>query len=323
MSPRLGRLSRRAFTLIELLVVIAIIAILIGLLLPAVQKVREAAARMKCQNNLKQLGIALHSHNDAQGSLPPGQYNNFYGNDAPWIRGCWVQAILPYIEQDNLYKSYQSSMTFNGGWALTCAGKETVISTLVCPSDSNSPKIATVDTNTVYSSTGATTGGVQQGLHTNYVTCSGSSLVSPPGTTTAIGTNGVFYVKSKHSVANIPDGTSNTVFASEILLVPDVGTNDLRGRYCNSWYGNNNFVTLNPPNSTVADIVGYQGISTTYAPSSLVGTTSPTGLTARSRHTGGVNALMGDGSVRFVSNSINAATWQAMGTRDGGEVITN
>jgi prepilin-type N-terminal cleavage/methylation domain-containing protein len=301
---------RRGFTLIELLVVIAIIAILIGLLLPAVQKVREAAARAKCQNNLKQLGLALHSHNDAYGVLPPGQYNNFYSNDAPWIRGCWVQPILPFIEQDNLYRIYDTARQSNGNWALVVPNKETIIPTLVCSSDPSSPKTQTVDMNNVNGVN------VVQGLHTNYVTCSGSTAY----TSTGLSQNGVFYVKSQNAVARIADGTSNTVFASEILVVPDSGTNDLRGRYCNSWYGNNNFTTLNLPNTTLPDQVGYQGISTVRAPSTL--NPGAPALFARSGHATGVNALMGDGSTRSISNSISLVAWQAMGTREGGETIT-
>jgi prepilin-type N-terminal cleavage/methylation domain-containing protein/prepilin-type processing-associated H-X9-DG protein len=312
------RIRRSGFTLIELLVVIAIIAILIGLLLPAVQKVREAAARMKCSNNLKQLGLALHNHNDTFNVLPPGQYNNFYENDAPWIRGCWVQPTLPFMEQDNLYRIYDTARQANGNWALVVPNKDTIIPTLVCPSDGNSPKTQTRDTNVVNGVS------VVQGLHTNYVTCSGSTLLIRPGN---LG-NGVFYVKSKNKVATIADGTSNTVFASEILVVPDsTSANDLRGRYCNAWYMNNGFTTAQLPNTTLPDVVGYQGISTVRSPSQLVGngtgTADAVGLYARSNHTGGVNALMGDGSVRFVSNSINLTVWQAMGTREGGEVVVN
>src|SRR5438876_5888266 len=98
MAP--GLRARRGFTLIELLVVIAIIAVLIGLLLPAVQKVREAASRSKCQNNLKQLGLGLHAHHDAAGGFPPARVN------ASTISCSWPPFVLPYIEQDAIYKLY-------------------------------------------------------------------------------------------------------------------------------------------------------------------------------------------------------------------------
>jgi len=309
MSRTTGR-RRPAFTLIELLVVIAIIAILIGLLLPAVQKVREAAARMQCSNNLKQLGIALHSYHDTNGKLPPGQYNTFYSNDAPWIRGCWVQPILPYIEQDNLYKTYDAARQTNGDWALLCPNKDTKIKTFTCPSDPNGGKTQTRDTNTI--------GGVaqMQGLHTNYVLCASSGYYTANGQTM----DGTFYVKSENKLVQITDGTSNTVFASEIRLSPDVTANDLRGRYCNSWEGNNLFSTLNPPNTTVADGQQYQGQPIVGAPLANGGPAA-LALYARSAHTGGVQSLMGDGGVRFVSNTINPVAWRSMGSRAGGEVI--
>src|SRR5687768_7033101 len=134
------RRPRHAFTLIELLVVIAIIAILIGLLLPAVQKVREAAARMKCQNNLKQLGIGMHAHHDALGFLPYGQANDFYSEftGSPSVgfdRGCWAHFILPYIEQGPLYQLFEASSRANG-WALLSTRKDTLVPIFVCPSDS-------------------------------------------------------------------------------------------------------------------------------------------------------------------------------------------
>jgi prepilin-type N-terminal cleavage/methylation domain-containing protein/prepilin-type processing-associated H-X9-DG protein len=307
--PRL-RSSCRAFTLIELLVVIAIIAILIGLLLPAVQKVREAAARMKCSSNMRQVAIALHSCHDTNGVFPMGQYNNFYANDGPFIRGCWVIPTLPFMEQQALYQNYANSNTANG-WALLATGKSTIVPPLVCPTDPSSPKTTTQDGNT-------TTAGIfeVQGLHTNVVVCAGST-----GYGNGLLTNGIFYVKSKMKIPGIGDGTSNTLMLSEILVVPDAGANDLRGRYANSWYGNSWFSTLYPPNTTVPDGVGYQGVSTVKAPS-----TSNTGnpyLSARSGHTNGVNVTMADGSTRFVSNSVNAQNWSFMGTANGGETVGN
>jgi len=315
------RVRRVAFTLIELLVVIAIIAILIGLLLPAVQKVREAAARLKCQSNMKQLGIALHNYNDSNGSLPPGQWNGFYSNDAPWIRGCWVQPLLPFIEQEPLYNLWMQYQAVNGGWALVVPNKDTVISTLICPSDPYSPKTQTRDGNAVMvtPTAGAATVSQVQGLHVNYVLCTGSTYYTPSG----LGMNGAFYVKSKSKVGAIPDGTSNTVFGSEIRVSPDVTANDLRGRYCNSWEGNNLFSTLNPPNTTVPDTQSYQGQSIVGAPLQTAPSTSQLALYARSGHSGGVNAVMGDGSVRFVSNSISPIVWQAQGTINGGETAAS
>ena len=292
---------------------IAIIAILIGLLLPAVQKVREAAARAKCSNNLKQLALGLHNHHDAILTFPPGQFNDFYRNDPPWIRGCWIHPTLPYIEQGNLYAQFEAQVQGNG-WALfgnNGPNKSTIISPLVCPSDPNSPKTQTRDTNTVNG-----VAGVVQGLHTNYVANAGSTVYGQVGTNL----NGMFFVKSKTRITDATDGSSNTLMLSEILLVPDTTTNDLRGRYCNSWYGNSWFGTLRTPNTTVADVVGYQGISTTFAPSTVVTATPNAFLAARSRHTGGVNAAMCDGSIRFVRTAVDALVWLNAGTRSGGEV---
>ena len=296
-----------------MLVVIAIIAVLIGLLLPAVQKVREASARATCQNNLKQLGIAFHNYHSVEGCFPIGQYNDFYVNTpATWIRGCWVHQLLPYIEQENLYEVFRAAKAFCN-WALLSPSKDTKIKGLLCPSDPNSPKVQTIDRNT-------TTDGVAntiQGLHSNYVVCSGSTYYA-----TGRNLNGIFYVESNTRVTDITDGSSNTLMASEICVSPDVTADDLRGRYCNSWEGNNWFSTVEPPNTSVPDIQQYEGQSIKQAPMTNAGSgssaTSQDFLAARSYHSGVVNVLFADGSTRSITNDVDPNVWKELGSRASG-----
>lgn len=304
-------MKRNGFTLVELLVVIAIIGVLVALLLPAVQAAREAARRMQCQNHLKQIGLAMHNYHDTHLRLPPGQWNNFYSNDAPWIRGCWIQPMLPFIEQRNLYEIYDTARKTNGDWALVVPNKDTIIKALICPSDGNSPKTKTIDQNSVNGTN------VMQGMHTNYAVCSGN---------TAYGTNGsalegIFYTKSFHRLADITDGTSSTLLASEICVVPDTSANDLRGRYCNSWEGNSWFTTLNPPNTTVPDTQCYQGVTIKNAPQTTIANNGTQALYARSYHPTAVNTALADGSVRTITNSINLVTYKALSSRQGGETV--
>jgi len=304
MSPI--RPNHRGFTLIELLVVIAIIAILIGLLLPAVQKVREAAARATCSNNMKQVALGLHAHHDALLLFPMGQQNTLGTNHATNgnNRQCWEQPLLPYIEQGPLYAQIQASQPTVGTYSIT--GVDSKIKTLMCPSDPNAGKNVTVPGNA-------------QGFHGNYVLCAGNTLFGDTGQGTAL--NGMFYCLSKTKISEVTDGTSNTLMGSEVLIALDTTTHDLRGRYNNTWQGNTLFSALHQPNTTVGDRSDYCN-AIPKAPCQALGGTS-TVQSARSMHTNGVNVVLADGSVRFVQNGVTLTTWQNAATRAGGEVLAN
>jgi prepilin-type N-terminal cleavage/methylation domain-containing protein len=309
--------DRRAFTLIELLVVIAIIAVLIALLLPAVQQARESARRTQCKNNFKQLGIALHNYHDTFLVFPPGELN-FIGADLrtpPYggARSCWMQQILPYIDQTALYGTFSASVT-SGAYAFQWPGHETVIPALMCPSDAVSPKTITA---------GAATPAASQGFSGNYVLCAGSTDYGANGATSGLNTgtnlNGMFYCLSRTSMKSMSDGSSNTLVGSEILLTADTATHDLRGRYYNSWEGNVLFSTLLPPNTPTGDrsVNGYC-INSLRKPCAASGNSVQY---ARSPHTGGVHVVLGDGAVRFVSDNISNLTWNALGTRANDDTV--
>jgi prepilin-type N-terminal cleavage/methylation domain-containing protein len=203
-SPRRAR--RRAFTLIELLVVIAIIALLIGLLLPAVQKVREAAARMSCSNNLKQLGLAMHNYHDTVGKFP------YLRSGGGQNRHTWALLLLPYIEQDNVFKVYQANIPgvnktdgYNNHTSADpqiVAARQAQVKTFFCPSRRVSPSLSPI-----------TTGSSVTGVPSDYAACTGDTNVAP--------TTGVFQlVNSNHMnalsrIADITDGTSNTLMIGE------------------------------------------------------------------------------------------------------------
>lgn len=307
------------FTLIELLVVIAIIAILIGLLLPAVQKVREAAARMKCSNNIKQLALSLHGFHDSNGNLPAGQplgfyYGNWYsvpGGPAERNRSNWAGELLPFVEQTAMGSQLQSWLQTLPNYTCFAPFSSNIISTYVCPSDPNSPKVAAASGN-------------PQGFHTNYVACHGSSFATPTADQRGLNLDGVMYGISKVRLTDITDGTSNTAMMSELLQGSDTaaGGHDVRGRMWNTIHAGTTFTTLYPPNSSIGDnTMGYCGS----APGAPCGSQSITNAfsLARSRHAGGVNVGLADGSVRFVTNSVTPSTWLWMGTRAGGEVLPN
>ena len=306
-------LRRRGFTLIELLVVIAIIAVLIALLLPAVQQAREAARRSQCKNNLKQLGLALHNYHDSLKVFPPGMFNYIqdpYSSPGNPIQGnakSWMLMILPYIDQGPLYNvfaPYFSSAT----QAYSYPQNSTVISVLMCPSDPSNPRVQ-----------------AGEGFFGNYVLCGGSNTWGARGTnqdSTGKTANGMFYPISSTRLADVTDGASNTILGGEINL-PNGSGFDVRGSYYNAEHMGTLFVTANPPNSSVYDLQSHcQSGPLPFAPCTGFGTAGPGFVgSARSYHIGGAHVVMGDGAVRFVSSNVSTTIFQALGSRNGSEVV--
>lgn len=296
------RCSRRAFTLIELLVVIAIISVLIGLLLPAVQKVREAAARMKCQNNLKQIGLALHNYHSAYQKFPMGIHSvatatNEEGHGPGWG---WAAFLLPYLEQENLAR--QIDFTVDIADPRHAAVRVTPLSIFRCPSDDGPDRIA------IPSEHG---GIICDVAFANYVGMGGTYEVSEyPDTNTGV------FLRNRHiRIADIRDGTSNTIMVIERASSRSPLT---------TWVG---AVThaINPPlnpafheeeaPTLVLTQTGEAADQRT--PNNRLGHVED----ASSSHPGVTCCLLGDGSVRVIQDTINPVIWEALGTRSGGEPI--
>jgi prepilin-type N-terminal cleavage/methylation domain-containing protein len=304
------RLMRRGFTLIELLVVIAIIAILIALLVPAVQKVREAAARAQCTNNLKQLMLAVHGFHDANKSMPA------YLGAGGCCWGTWVVPIMPYIEQANAANLYQNwGGTDSTGIRYGAAPNTTNVTTvryavMSCPSDENNSPISNI-TNHNYAVNIGNTGNNQP------ATLNGVLNGGAPFKQATVQFNKTCSMK----LTSISDGTSNTVGMAEVLQ--GVGS-DLRGFV---WWGDAAGITgYLPPNTSLPDVIyttGYcnnlpqRGRPCTGVPTA----TNPSMFAARSQHTGGVNVGLCDGTVRFVNNNIALLTWQALCSAQGGDLV--
>jgi prepilin-type N-terminal cleavage/methylation domain-containing protein/prepilin-type processing-associated H-X9-DG protein len=303
MSPL--RAVRRGFTLVELLVVIAIIAILIGLLLPAVQKVRDAADRAHCQNNLKQWALAMHNYHDVYKHFPIGARNN--------PRQTWVMHLWPYIEQtplsnrDNLNIPFYVPPGTIGGTLDGLCGQWVPL--YYCPSDTGSD----LDSPSAY----------YQRRRGNYVVNWGNTLYDTPPPT---GKAPFYHVNGNRStpglvrMASIRDGTSQTLLMSEVLMATSHDDNDWRGDIQND-DGTFHFMTLTTPNSSAPDVVNWA--IPNGDPAMPVTTAGAEYNAARSRHTGGVNAALCDGSVTFITNGVSLATWQALGTMDGNDVVGN
>ena len=301
------RASRTGFTLIELLVVIAIIAVLIGLLLPAVQKVRAAASRTKCSNNLKQIALAVHGFHNAQNRFPENTLEGPSGPYGPQTKAwSWLARILPNAEQNSLYQqSGALSRTLYEGRDVTA----TPIKLFQCPSDTAGPPRDDA------ADLGVWNPPVIDAAPTNYKGVSGANWGwgdpkwrNPDANGNWDGLNqgdGVFYRtdwKSPKGLSAIADGTSNTFLIGE--SVPDY-THWFAWAYANSATA----TCAIPPNAQYPLDDDYTW-NWEYASS------------FRSRHSGGLNFALADGSVRFIADNINLTTYRALATIRGGEIVS-
>ena len=327
MSVRVS--SRRGFTLIELLVVIAIIAVLIALLLPAVQAAREAARRAQCVNNLKQIGLGMHNYHSAIDAFPMGQSNN---QNSTWNATSAQAGMLPYMEQTAIYNAINFSLNATNGENTTAWN--TRINSFLCPSDGNAG----------------------QQWRNSYKASIGTTAQDNPQQTT-----GVFACQRSYGLRDIIDGSSNTIAFGENLVGGPITNNTYRGNgvngaslklyadvesagqaalqagdlaACSTAFAGGSNLKSNMGETWLIGAMSYTMFNTVVPPNSKqykwnecrngCGGCSPDTsdyVNAQSNHSGGANFLMGDGSVKFVKDSISYLTYWSIGTKANGEVV--
>ena len=317
--------ARRGFTLVELLVVIAIIGLLIGLLLPAVQAAREASHRANCQNNLRQIGLALHNHHDTFKKLPIGARSTNGGIGFSW----WVD-ILPQLEQGNLYDKLDRT-SLNHGWTVQVkanglAVDGVVISTMLCPSSPVPTHRADLHKRMILLPSYAGIAGAMPDdtfMETRVATC------CSPAKKGQLSAGGMLIPNRALGFADCTDGLSNTMIVGEISNF----ARDTAGKNRRIDAGNaNGFLYGTSGSGTPPTYVGsmppvYNVTTIRYAPNTfefnrdgIMENTGPNNPLV-SAHPGGVLALMGDGSVRFIESSIDLLILKRLGTRDDGGVV--
>ncbi len=328
--------GQRGFTLVELLVVIAIIGVLIALLLPAVQQAREAARRAQCVNHQKQLGLAMHNYFDTHTAFPHGTTNYLM----PTLkRDCWFHRVLPFIGQTNLSEAYEANNTQTHCWFVPTEVRGNIVEMLTCPSDASSPGLGGGGSSDAFQGNYALSAGIgnwapDTSVSPTEISVVASSLIDDTGLYVG-DTGGMFYLYSKTKFRDCTDGTSNTLMGSEGIVRqlndPTVlGWGNIGGYWGGGSHGSYGFLVNETPNTSVPDLLydckaEFTPGAPRDAPCESAVELGEAGRRnyARSFHPGGVNAVLMDGSVRFVPDTINRQTWMKLGIRDDGLVINN